>query len=170
MKFVYLLLACLILGGCRGDESQDLRDFIKNAGADMRGKIEPLPSVQPYEPFIYDNATNLADPFKPRKPEASRSGKRGENEPDLDRPRESLEEFPLDSLKMVGYILKAKIAYAVVRGPDKKLYQVKVGNYIGMYFGLIKEISDTTITIKESVQDSATGDWSERISSLQLAE
>lgn len=169
MKLIYLALAGVLLTGCGGEEFQDLRDFVKNSGADLRGKIPPPPNVKLYEPFAYVNDTNLADPFKPRKPEASASGKRGENEPDLNRPKEALEDFPLENLKMVGYIFKAKVGHAVIRGPDRKLYQVKVGNYIGMNFGLIQKLSDTEIVIKELVQDS-TGDWSERISSLQLVE
>ncbi|MDO8206756.1 MAG: pilus assembly protein PilP [Gallionella sp.] len=169
MKLIYLALAGVLLTGCGGEEFQDLRDFVKNSGADLRGKIPPPPNVKLYEPFAYVNDTNLADPFKPRKPEASASGKRGENEPDLNRPKEALEDFPLENLKMVGYVLKAKVSHAVIRAPDRKLYQVKVGNYIGMNFGLIQKLSDTEIVIKELVQDS-TGDWSERISSLQLVE
>lgn len=169
MKLIYLALASALLTGCGGEEFQDLRDFVKNSGADMRGKIPPPPNVKLYEPFAYTNKANLADPFKPRKPESSHTGKRGENEPDMDRPREALEEFPLEGIKMVGYVLKGKVGHAVVRAPDKKLYQVKVGNYMGMNFGLIKKVTDTEIVLKEIVQDS-TGDWSERISSLQLAE
>lgn len=169
MKLIYLALAGILLTGCGGEEFQDLRDYVKNSGADLRGKIPPPPNVKLYEPFAYANDTNLADPFKPRKPEASASGKRGENEPDLNRPKEALEEFPLEGLKMVGYVFKAKVGHAVVRAPDRKLYQVKVGNHIGMNFGLIQKLSDTEIVIKELVQDS-TGDWSERISSLQLVE
>jgi type IV pilus assembly protein PilP len=167
MKLIYLALVAALLTGCGGDEFQDLRDFVKNSGADMRGKIPPAPNVKLYEPFEYVNDANLSDPFKLRKPESGGNGKRGENEPDMDRPKEALEEFPLEGMKMVGYVLKAKLGYAVVRAPDKKLHQVKVGNYIGMNFGLIKKVSDTEIEIKEVVQDS-TGDWSERTSSLQL--
>ncbi len=169
MKLTYLALACVLLAGCGGEEFSDLRDFVKNSGADMRGKIEPPPDVKLYEPFAYVNDANITDPFKPRKPEAGSSGKGGENQPDMNRPREALEEFPLESLKMVGYVYKDKVGYAVVRAPDNKLYQVKAGNYIGMNFGLIKKISDSEIVIKEEVQDS-TGDWTERISSLQLVE
>ena len=169
MKLIYLALACILLTGCGGEEFQDLRDFVKNSGADMRGKILPPPNVKLYEPFAYVNDTNLADPFQPRKQVASATGKRGENEPDLNRPKEALEDFPLESLKMVGYVLKAKVGHAVVRAPDKKLYQVKVGNYVGMNFGLIQKLTDMEIVIKEVVQDS-TGDWSERISSLKLVE
>ncbi|MFA6920949.1 MAG: pilus assembly protein PilP [Gallionella sp.] len=169
MKLIYLALASVLLSGCGGEEFGDLREFVKNSGADMRGKIAPPPNIKLYEPFAYVNDTNLTDPFKPRKPEAVPGGQRGGNEPDMNRPKEALEEFPLDSLKMVGYVFKAKTGHAVVRAPDKKLYQVKVGNYIGMNFGLITQLTDTEITIKEVVQDSA-GDWSERISNLQLVE
>jgi type IV pilus assembly protein PilP len=169
MRLIYLVMASALLAGCGGDEFQDLRDFVKNSGADMRGKIPPPPNVKLYEPFAYVNDVNLADPFKPRKPEAAPSGTGGGNEPDLNRPKEALEDFPLDSLKMVGYVFKGKIGYAVVRAPDKKLYQVKTGNYIGMNFGLVTKLTDTEIVIKEMVQD-GTGDWSERISNLQLVE
>ncbi len=168
MRLIYLALVSVLLTGCGGEEFQDLRDFVKNAGADLRGKIPPPPEVKPYEPFVYNNEANLPDPFKPRKPDA-RSAHRGANEPDFDRPKEALEEFPLEGLKMVGYLYQNKVGYAVVRAPDGKLHRVKAGNYLGMNFGLIQEVSDTEVKVKEMVQDS-TGDWSERISSLQLVE
>ncbi|MFA6061371.1 MAG: pilus assembly protein PilP [Gallionella sp.] len=168
MKLISILVSCVLLSGCGGNEFEDLQVFVKNSGANMRGKIPPPPVVTLYEPFAYVNDTNLTDPFKQRKPESGSAGKRGGNEPDMDRPKEALEEFPLENLKMVGYVFKAKVGNAVVRAPDKKLYQVKVGNYIGTNFGLIQKLSDTEIVIKEVVQDS-TGDWTERTSSLQLA-
>lgn len=169
MRFVHLMLAAVLLTGCGGEEFQDLRDFVKNAGADMRGKIPPPPEVKPYEPFAYNNDASLPDPFKPRKPELRAGGRPGVNQPDLDRPKEALEEFPLEALKMVGYLYQNKVAYAVIRAPDGKLHRVKAGNYVGMNFGRIQEITDTEVIIKEMVQDSA-GDWSERMSSLQLLE
>ena len=168
MRLVYLLLASILLTGCGGEEFQDLRDFVKNSGADMRGKIPPPPEVKLYEPFVYDNEANLPDPFKPRKPDL-RSGRGGINQPDLERPKEALEEFPLENLKMVGYLFQNKIGYAVIRAPDGKLHRIKAGHYIGLNFGLIKEVTETEVIVKEVVQDSA-GDWSDRVSSLQLLE
>jgi type IV pilus assembly protein PilP len=169
MKLIYIALASILLTGCGGDEFQDLRDFVKNSGADMRGKIEPPPEVKPYEYFAYNNETNLPDPFKPRKPELRSGGGTGINQPDFNRPKEALEEFPLESLKMVGYLYMNKVGYAVIRATDNKLYRVKAGNHIGMNFGLIEEVTDTQVKIKETVQDSS-GDWTERMSSLQLIE
>jgi type IV pilus assembly protein PilP len=169
MRLIYLVLASVLLAGCGGEEFQDLRDFVKNAGADMRGKIPPPPEVKPYEPFVYDNEASLPDPFKPRKPALPVNSAPAPGEPDRDRPKQALEEFPLEALKMVGFIHQDKIGYAVIRAPDGKLHRVKAGNYMGMNFGLVKEVSETEIVIQETVQDS-TGDWSERMSSLQLIE
>jgi type IV pilus assembly protein PilP len=169
MRLIYLALASILLAGCGGEEFQDLRDFVRDSGKDMRGKIPPPPEVKPYEPFAYNNEANLSDPFKPRKPDLRSGSRPGVNQPDMDRPKEALEEFPLEGLRMVGYLYQKKVGYAVVRAPDGKLHRVKTGNYIGMNFGLIKEVTDTEVIIKEMVQDS-TGDWSERMSSLTLVE
>ena len=169
MKPIHLVLVSLLLAGCVGEEFQDLRDFVKNSGKDMRGKIPPPPEVKPYEPFAYNNEEGLSDPFKMRKPKLSSDSRAGINQPDLDRPKEALEEFPLENIRMVGYLYQKKVGYAVVRAPDGKLHRVKAGNYIGMNFGLIKEVTDTEIIIKEMVQGS-TCDWSERMSSLKLVE
>lgn len=170
MRWVYLALVAVFLSGCGGEEFQDLRDFVKNSGADMRGKIEPPPEVKPYEYFAYNNDTDLPNPFKPRKQDARSSvGGSGANQPDMDRPKEALEEFPLESLKMVGYLYQNKVGYAVIRASDNKLHRVKAGNHMGLNFGLIKEVTDTSVIIKELVQD-GSGDWTERDSSLQLIE
>ena len=169
MKLIHLALASILLAGCGGEEFQDLRDFVRDSGKDMRGKIPPPPEVKPYEPLAYNNDANLTDPFKPRKPNLRSGSRPGVNQPDMDRPKEALEEFPLEGIRMVGYLYQKRVGYAVVRAPDGKLHRVKAGNYIGMNFGLIKEVTDTEVVIKEMVQDS-TGDWSERMSNLQLVE
>ncbi|HAF44397.1 MAG: pilus assembly protein PilP [Sideroxydans sp. GWF2_59_14] len=170
MKTAYsILLVSLTLTACGGEEFQDLRDFVKNAGADMRGKVEPPPDIKPYEPFTYENDTGLMDPFKPRKPDVRNASRSGLNQPNLDRPKEELEDFPLESLKMVGYLFQRNVGHAVVRSSEGKIYRVKAGNYIGQNFGQITSVSETEVKIKEMVQDSA-GDWSERESTLQLIE
>ena len=168
MRLIFLALITSLLFGCGGEEFQDLRDFVKNSGADMRGKIDPPPDVKPYEYFAYNNEENLPNPFQPRK-EQSKSGSGGINEPDFDRPKEALEEFPLESLKMVGYLRQKKIGYAVIRAADGTLHRVTAGNHMGLNFGLIKEVTDTSVLIKELVQDSG-GDWTERENILQLME
>lgn len=164
-----LMLTSMLLAACGGEEFQDLRDFVKNAGADMRGKVAPPPEIKPYEPFNYDNSMALPDPFKPRKQEVKGGGRPGLNQPDMERRREALEESPLESLKMVGFLYQSNVGYAIIRSPDGKLHRVKTGNYVGQNFGQITAVTDTEVQIKETIQDS-TGDWSERVSSLQLVE
>lgn len=165
----FIFLVSVLLVGCGGEEFQDLRDFVKNAGADMRGKVAPPPDIKPYEPFTYDNDTNLPDPFKPRKQNVRGSGHGGLNQPNLNRPKEELEDFPLESLKMVGYLSQKGVGQAVIRSAEGKIYRVKVGNYIGLNFGQVTSVTETEVKIKEMVQDSV-GDWSERESSLELVE
>ena len=169
MKSHYILAALLLLTGCGGEEFEDLHDFVKTAGANMRGKIAPSPEVKPYEPFAYENLRNIADHFKPRKPDLHGGGKLGLNQPDFDRPKEALEEFPLELLKMVGYLQKRDVGYAIVKAPDGRVYRVVAGNYLGLNFGKVQAVLANEGKIKEMVQDSA-GDWTERLSSLQLLE
>jgi len=159
-----LLVIGATLAGCGGESHQDLRGWMAEQGKGTRGKLEPVPQIKPYEPFAY-NAFDLPDPFKPRKIEPTKGGSK--LAPDLGRRREPLEAFPLESLTMVGTLERNKAVYALVRTPEKDLYQVRAGNYLGTDFGVIVGISDTDIKLRELVQDGA-GDWTERTSSLQL--
>ena len=165
MKRLAILFVTLGLTGCGGGSMEDLQTFVAETGKDMQGKIEPLPEVKVYEPFTY-NAFDLPDPFKPRK---LSTGGGGGMQPDLNRPKEPLEAFSLETLKMVGMVSKQGVIHAVIRTPDKAIYHVRKGNYVGQNFGLITQISDSEVSLREIVQDSA-GDWSERTSTLLLQE
>lgn len=164
-----LLLVSFFLVACGSEEFKDLQDFVKESGTDLRGQVDPAPEIKAYEPFAYDNSASLPDPFKPRKQEKKNDGPTGLNQPDLARPKQELEEFPLESMKLVGYMRKGNVGNAIIRSSEGKLHRVKVGNYLGMNFGQITAITETEIKIKEMVQDGA-GDWLERESSLQLVE
>jgi type IV pilus assembly protein PilP len=161
-----VLLVCALLAACSGEENSDLRRFVKESDKLPHGNIPPLPEMKPYEPFTY-NAYDLTDPFKPRKIEPPKGG--GALAPDLNRRREPLEAYPLESLRMVGTLEQKKEMYALIRAPDNTLYRVKVGNYLGQNFGRIVGISESAVKIKEIVQDSA-GNWEEKDQSLLLTE
>lgn len=165
MKRLASILVVLALSGCGGGDMDDLRSFVTETGKDMQGKIDPLPEVKLYEPFTY-NAFDLPDPFKPRKLSA---GGGGGLQPDLTRPKEPLEAFSLETLKMVGVLSKKGVINAVIKTPDNAVYHIHKGNYMGQNFGLVTQISDSEVTLREIVQDSA-GDWSERTSTLILQE
>lgn len=167
-RILISILACAGLASCGGEQYSDLRQFVKESDNLPRGRIPPLPDVRPYEPFTYD-AYALIDPFKPRKIQPPKTVAGGGIQPDLTRRKEPLEAYPLENLRMVGTLQQNKATYALVKGPDNNLFRVKPGNYIGQNFGLITEISEATIKLKEIVQDSG-GDWTERTSTLTLAE
>jgi type IV pilus assembly protein PilP len=157
--------ASVLLAGCGGESHQDLRAWMADQGKGARGRVDPLPQIKPYEPFAY-NAFDLPDPFKPRKIEPTK-GAGSKLAPDLTRRREPLEAYPLESLNMVGTLTQGKSTYALVRTPDKDVYQVTIGNYLGQNFGVILAINESEIRLKELVQDGG-GDWTERTGTLQL--
>jgi type IV pilus assembly protein PilP len=162
--WLLLPVAALLLASC-SSEMDELRQFVKESEKSLPRKIDALPAVKPFEPFTYEGF-DLPDPFKPRKITAKESS--GGLAPDLNRRKEPLEAFPLEQLKMVGTLEQGKEIFALVRA-DKTLYRVKKGNYMGQNFGLITDITDAEIKLKEIVQDSA-GDWAERQSVLPLLE
>jgi type IV pilus assembly protein PilP len=155
-----------LVAGC-SSEMDELKTFVRDSDKGLPRRIDPLPAVKPFEPFTYEGF-DLPDPFKPRKLSAPKEGSGGGLAPDLNRRKEPLEAFPLEQLKMVGTLSQGNDIYALVRA-DKTLYRVKKGNYMGQNFGLITDVSDSEIKLKEIVQDSA-GDWAERQSILPLLE
>lgn len=167
-----LILACVaLLSACSNGQHSDLRQELSRLTKNLRGHVPPLPHVQAYEPVPYKGKDGI-DPFSPERIKlaqtaSAKSGK-GALKPDLNRPREPLEAFPLDSMKMVGTITIGKATYALIEA-GRLLYRVKKGNYMGEHFGVITSIDDNMITLKELVQDS-NGEWVQRTSTLQLQE
>jgi type IV pilus assembly protein PilP len=167
MRTFAVLLGSVFLVACAAGDHEDLREWMKTVALESKAKIPPLPVVEPYESVPYD-VGNLVDPFRPAKvgPDEKKGG--GGFRPDLDRPKEPLELYPLESLKYVGVMTRKKVSYAIIQ-VDATLYQVKVGNYMGQNFGVVVNISESEITLRELIQDSA-GDWVERTSTLLLQE
>jgi type IV pilus assembly protein PilP len=165
-----ILPVILSLAACGTDEFDDLQKFVKESGENMRGNIEKPPEIKPYEPFNYANPDNLPDPFKPKAgkkpgpgPATSLVAPPSQHDP------EELENYALESLKMVGFIYIHGVANAVISSPDGKLHHVRVGNYMGQNFGKITSITEREITLQEKVLDSS-GAWSDRTSTVEIQE
>ncbi len=167
-----LVAAAAVLAACGSDEHGDLKEELNQLTKDLRGRVEPLPQVRPYEPVPY-TAEGQIDPFRPERIEVAAAGRAASAstaliEEQKKRPPEPLEAFPLESIVMLGTITQNKETFALVKaGPN--LYRVRKGNYMGQNFGVITAIDEAQISLKELVQDSA-GDWVERMSQLQLVE
>ncbi|MDZ7656583.1 MAG: pilus assembly protein PilP [Sulfurimicrobium sp.] len=169
MRWLLVLVFSAGMLGCDGGQHDDLEQFVREAGQGMRGKVDPLPEVKPYESFPYA-AFDFPEPFKPRKLRGSNNvGSGGAFQPDLNRRREPLESYELEKLKMVGSLQQNKVIYALIKAPDNSLHRVKVGNYLGVNFGRITSVNETEVQLTEVIEDSA-GEWSEKQSSVTLVE
>ncbi|MES2049239.1 MAG: pilus assembly protein PilP [Pseudomonadota bacterium] len=161
----------LVLTGCGDNGITELQQWMDTVKKESRVVISKVSEPKVYVPIPYSGKSQI-DPFNPAKLLVVLARMKAESNnglrPDMERRREVLEAFPLDSLKMVGVIEKANVRNALIQG-DKTVYQAKLGNYVGQNFGKITKITDTEIEVTEIVQD-ATGDWTERKATLELLE
>lgn len=169
MRHYYLAAGlAVILAGCGDEQHQELRSWMRQQEQSMRGRIDPLPKVLPYEPLVYD-VGGAFDPFSSLKAKVV-GDRKGASLPDTNRPREPLEDFPIETLKLVGIFQdKSRLIGQVMA--NGRGYQVKVGNYIGQNFGRVVRIvtakNEERVVVKELVKD-ADDQWVERESELLL--
>jgi type IV pilus assembly protein PilP len=173
-KFLLLGTIATLLAGC-GEGLGDLQQFVQQIRSKPPGRIEPIPEFQPYQNFEY-TSHDLRDPFKLvdfRRPEENpeeinqlADGLR----PDIDRVKEPLEDFPLDTLRLKGTIDdKDGIKWGLIFAPDNTIHRVIEGNYMGQNHGRIISVSDQTIDLTEIVPD-GLGNYIERSSAVALIE
>ncbi|MDC8785481.1 pilus assembly protein PilP [Paucibacter sp. hw1] len=160
----------MLLGACSAD-MDELSQWMEQQKRDAHPTVTPLVAPKKFLPQPYEAAGGV-DPFSAQK--LSVAIKQEAAQPnslltaEMNRRREPLESYPLDSMSMVGSITRQGARYALLR-VDNLLYQVKTNDYLGLNFGRIMKISETDITLREVVQDAA-GEWVERSSTLQLQE
>ncbi len=160
------------LAGCSGDPTADLIDYADKVKNQQVSRIEPLPEFRPYESFLYA-ASDLRDPFTiptftNQQALALPTASNGIT-PDFDRPREPLEEFPLDSLRMVGTLEQHEANWALINDTDGTIHRVQAGNYAGQNFGKITRVSEFEVELTEIVPD-GIGGWMERQATIAISE
>jgi type IV pilus assembly protein PilP len=160
-----------LLAGCGDGDVREVRHWMEQVKRETLPSVKPLPEPKDFVAYAYHPGA-AADPFSEAKllGEMARVAATTANplQPDTTRPREVLENYPLDTMRMVGTLQKGGASYALVQ-IDASIYQVRVGQRIGQNHGLITRVSEGAIDIREVVQD-ATGDWVERKATIELAE
>ncbi|PHS72812.1 MAG: pilus assembly protein PilP [Cycloclasticus sp.] len=165
-----LIVIMMALSGCVSEEFDDLKAYIVRVQAKPATPIEPMPVLKSYETFKYV-AEGLRDPFK-KVDEPTPIDVAGKVEgpgPDVEREKEELESYPLDTLRMVGTLSKSGELWGLVRANDGVIHRVQPGQYLGQNFGKIIQVQEQQIDLGEWVA-AANGKWREREASLALVE
>ena len=159
-----------LLAACSA-ETEELQQWMDQQRREAKPNVTPLQAPKKFDPEPY-SAAQAVEPFSTQK--LSVALKQEARQPnsvlaaELNRRKEPLEAYPLDSMSMVGSVAKQGQPFALLR-VDNLLYQVKVGDYLGQNYGRITGIAETEISLREVVQDAA-GEWTERPATLQLQE
>ncbi|QIL81619.1 pilus assembly protein PilP [Diaphorobacter sp. HDW4A] len=171
---ILMLCGLALLSGCASDDETELRTWMAELRTTIKPKITPIEEPKQFTPAEYGLDGSL-DPFEAMR--LTQALKRDSNSsavnsalitPELARRKEPLESYPLDAIHMVGSMNKNSVPIALIK-VDKLLYQVRVGNHLGQNYGLVTKVSETSVQLREIVQD-PSGDWIERPATLDLQE
>ncbi len=161
-----------LLTGCGNDDVSDLTNYIKSVQERPKGAIEPLPQNKIVEPFVF-NPEGLRSPFRAIEKNTDEAGLNdsgaGGIRPDIDRRKEELEAFSLDTLRMIGTLKDQQGLWGLIQDKGGTVHSVRVGNYMGQNYGKIIRILDDKIELMEIVPDKP-GTWREQQATLALAE
>ena len=167
--------AVMALSACEGSEHEELNKWMAEQRAVTKPQIEPIPEPKKFTPEVYAQEAAV-EPFSNQKltqalkRDAQQAGSASAAllAPELNRRKEPLEAYPLDSMTMVGSLMKKGNPVALLK-VDNLLYQVKPGNYLGPNYGRITKVGESEVVLRDLVQDAA-GEWIERVATLQLQE
>jgi type IV pilus assembly protein PilP len=162
-------LLATLLAGCGDSDVREVRTWMEETKAQTRPSVKPLPESKEFVPYAYNQA-QAPDPFSADKlaGPGAQAQQPNKAQPDLNRPREALENYPLDTMRMVGMMQKGGVSFALVQ-IERSVYRVRAGQRLGQNFGQVTRVTPAAVEIREMVQD-AGGDWVERISKLELQE
>lgn len=170
----FMLVCSAALSGCFGSEQEDMQTWMTQQRSETKPTVVPIPEPKRFSPAPYGQEAAV-EPFSNvkltqalKRDSAQATANAALVAPELNRRKEPLEAYPLDSMALVGSLLPAGRQVALVK-VDNLLYQVKVGNYLGQNYGKVTKVTETEVSLREIVQDAA-GEWIERQASLQLQE
>ena len=170
MKHFVLLFGSLILAGCANQDMSDLRDFVAEVKGRQPGPLPALPELRQGEPYLYVPA-GRRDPFRPQEAavEVPVNKPTSGPMPDFNRRKEELENYSLDTLRMVGTLEQEGEIWGLVQTQDGTIHRVRTDNYMGLNHGRIVRIGEDKIELSELLQDGAGG-YVENAAALGLGE
>ncbi len=167
-RTILMLPIIALLAGCSQD-MRDLHSYLQEVKQRPGGTITALPEMEPFATFNYPE-TVARDPFAPlafgkleQMANRTQSGPR----PDPTRPKEALEEYPLDSLAFVGTLRRGDQFWALIRDPGGTIHRVQNGNHMGQRYGRVVAISPRSIELTELIPDQQGG-WLRHEGSLAM--
>ena len=167
-RWLAAVVAATALSAC-GGANDDLREYIDEIKARPGGRIEPLPQIQPAPTFVYEPGARRS-PFVPDAPQRRISNDpNAVDGPDSNRAREFLEQFPLDTLRMVGTLQGNAGTFGLVQDSGGLVHRVSVGNHMGQNYGRISAITDSEIHLTEIISD-GLGGFLERPAGIGLSD
>jgi type IV pilus assembly protein PilP len=168
-RWFLILGSALAVGGCADDSMKDLKAYAEEVKSRPGGPLKPVPEFKPAETYTYDPADRRS-PFimQEAETEATQAVAGTGPRPDPNRRREELEQFPLDTLRMVGILEQNNQTWGLVQSKEKTIYRVQPSNYMGQNHGKINRISEDQIELTELIPD-GIGGYIERRANLALA-
>lgn len=163
--------AALSLAACSSHDMSDLEQFTSDIKSRKSGHIEPLPEVKPYDSYSYQSA-DKRDPFVSTFEIQERVAEQDTGtgiRPDVNRRKEALESYPLDSLRMVGLLDQKGLTWAIIKAQDGTIHRVQKGNYLGQNHGRITTINEEKIDLIEIVPNNRGG-WEERPTKIAMSD
>ncbi len=171
VPWLVLIMLSILLTGC-GREMRDLEDYVEEVKSREPPGIDPIPEVKPYQSFKYqaDSARNPFDAsiFQAKIVQNIRKSS-STISPDPNRTPEFLENFPLDTLRMVGTLEQSGTLWALIQTPEKTIQRISIGSYLGQNNGKVLKVSDAGIQLEEIIPD-GFGGWRKRDGSIALSE
>jgi type IV pilus assembly protein PilP len=171
-KHIAYAALSLALLGCSSASQEELQQWMSEQRTQTHAKVKPISEPKQFKPESYTMMA-MVEPFSIQKLTVALKNEKSQTSanaalvaPELARRKEPLEEFPLDTMSLVGSLLRDGKPVGLVKiGP--LLYQVRVGEHLGQNFGRVMKIVEKELTLREIVQDAA-GEWTERSAFLQV--
>ncbi len=170
LRAAVLGMLAAFLASCSEDDFADLQQYVTEVKSRKKEPVPPLPALKTVEPFLF-RPDQVQDPFRraQHEEEPEDLAKCSGNHPDPARPKEELESYELDALRMVGTVRLHGELWGLIQTRDNTIHRVRAGNYLGLRQGRVVAVKPDRIEVIEQVQQ-GTCVWEERQAALDLLE